>query len=49
MFESACKKAYKAVKARESLKERVGEMACEACDKAARQNPPKETLRSFKQ
>ena len=47
MFESSAKNAYKTVKAPESLKKRVEEMACEACDKAARQNPPKETVRSL--
>ena len=47
MFEPSAKNAYKTVKAPESLKKRVEEMACEACDKAARQNPPKETVRSL--
>ena len=47
MFESSAKNAYKTVKAPESLKKRVEEMACVACDKAARQNPPKETVRSL--
>lgn len=47
MFESSAKNAYKTVKAPESLKKRVEEMACEACDKAARQNPPKETARAL--
>lgn len=47
MFEPSAKNAYKTVKAPERLKERVEAMACEACDKAARQNPPKETVRSL--
>ena len=47
MFEPSAKDVYKTVKAPERLKERVEAMACEACDKAARQNPPKETARTL--
>ena len=47
MFESSAKDAYKTVKAPERLKERVEAMACEACDKAAHKDLPKETARSL--
>lgn len=47
MFESSAKNAYKTVKAPERLKERVEAMACEACDKAAHKDLPKETARSL--
>lgn len=47
MFESSAKDAYKTVKAPERLKERVETMACEACDKAAHKDLPKETARAL--
>ncbi len=47
MFESSAKDAYKTVKAPERLKERVEAMACEACDKAAHKDFPKETARAL--
>ena len=47
MFEQSAKNAYKTVKAPESLKKRVEEMACEACDKAAHKDLPKETARTL--
>lgn len=47
MFESSAKDAYKTVKAPERLKERVEAMACEACDKAAHKDLPKETARAL--
>lgn len=47
MFESSAKNAYKTVKAPERLKERVEAMACEACDKAAHKDLPKETARAL--
>lgn len=47
MFEPSAKDAYKTVKAPERLKERVEAMACEACDKAAHKDLPKETARTL--
>ena len=47
MFEPSAKDAYKTVKAPERLKERVEAMACEACDKAAHKDLPKETARAL--